>query len=94
MTNISYSFEGRICFSMLDSEWSKDYRLEHFINGLLWLLQNPNPSSALNGSCVDHKTEDFNINAKMALAGFTVKGIQYPKAVVENFVLPAYLSLK
>eukprot|EP01119_Soliformovum_irregulare_P012118 TRINITY_DN3129_c0_g1_i1.p1 TRINITY_DN3129_c0_g1~~TRINITY_DN3129_c0_g1_i1.p1 ORF type:complete len:203 (-),score=35.28 TRINITY_DN3129_c0_g1_i1:37-645(-) len=44
--NISES--GRVCLSMLSGDWSADYRAEHYINGLLWLIYNPNLSDALN----------------------------------------------
>eukprot|EP01119_Soliformovum_irregulare_P012093 TRINITY_DN3119_c0_g1_i1.p1 TRINITY_DN3119_c0_g1~~TRINITY_DN3119_c0_g1_i1.p1 ORF type:complete len:439 (-),score=52.05 TRINITY_DN3119_c0_g1_i1:49-1365(-) len=36
-----------VCFSMVNEDWTKDYRIEHFINGILWLLNNPNPNSPL-----------------------------------------------
>eukprot|EP01119_Soliformovum_irregulare_P012871 TRINITY_DN3364_c0_g2_i1.p1 TRINITY_DN3364_c0_g2~~TRINITY_DN3364_c0_g2_i1.p1 ORF type:complete len:335 (-),score=51.14 TRINITY_DN3364_c0_g2_i1:450-1454(-) len=38
----------RVCFSMVSEDWSCNYRIEHFINGILWLLNNPNHDSPLN----------------------------------------------
>ena len=78
---------------MLDGDWSNEYRLEHFINGLLWLLQNPNHESPLNSSCVDRSKPNYELNVKMSLAGFPVKGQSYPKSVVDSFQIPPSLGL-
>eukprot|EP01097_Dermamoeba_algensis_P001900 TRINITY_DN1743_c0_g1_i1.p1 TRINITY_DN1743_c0_g1~~TRINITY_DN1743_c0_g1_i1.p1 ORF type:complete len:437 (-),score=61.72 TRINITY_DN1743_c0_g1_i1:104-1414(-) len=44
--NISY--DGRICFNILSSDWKSGLTLEQLTNALLWLMNNPNFSSALN----------------------------------------------
>lgn len=73
------SFSGSICFNMFSSESNSNYRLEQYINGLLWLLANPNPDSALNNSCVDKNLTDYAQNVFYSLMGQTIKGISYPK---------------
>eukprot|EP01119_Soliformovum_irregulare_P023995 TRINITY_DN8506_c0_g1_i2.p1 TRINITY_DN8506_c0_g1~~TRINITY_DN8506_c0_g1_i2.p1 ORF type:complete len:273 (-),score=31.51 TRINITY_DN8506_c0_g1_i2:350-1123(-) len=42
----------RVCFSMISGDWDPSYRLEHYINGILWLLNNPNHDSPLNSNAV------------------------------------------
>jgi len=61
---------------MFDDEWSESYRLDHFINGLLWLLSHPNASSALNSSCITNGS--FKTAVQLAIHGCPVLGINYP----------------
>jgi len=75
------SFDGSICFNMFDSEFNNAYRLEQYINGLLWLLQNPNGGSALNGSCICKGGNIFKAAVQMAIHGLPVCGESYPLAL-------------
>jgi hypothetical protein len=69
---------------MFAGEWTKDYRLEHYVNGLLWLLQNPNPDSALNGGAVERNLMTYAMKVQLALHGFTVNNIVFKPSFVEG----------
>lgn len=73
-----------ICFSMFDTDWSSKYRIEHYINGILWLLSNPNHDSPLNSSAVDNNELQYRLNVDTASRGFQVKGEKYDNIMVEN----------
>lgn len=66
---------------MFSSDWNASYRLEHFINGLLWFLQNPNPDSALNSACSIRNPKEYEEAVHMAITGLPVKGKVYDKIV-------------
>jgi len=87
----NFSFTGSICFSMF-SEWNKEYRLEHCINGLLWLLHNPNPQSALNGQCIFRGKSEFENNVRRALHGMTVNGVSYSLAIDSEYSNTVYFE--
>jgi len=73
------SLTGSVCFSMFAADYDKSYRLEHYINGLLWLLNNPNPDSALNANAIIRDPKEFNDIVKFSLKGSTVSGTFYTK---------------
>jgi len=64
---------------MFAADYDKSYRLEHYINGLLWLLNNPNPDSALNANAIIRDPKEFNDIVKFSLKGSTVSGTFYTK---------------
>lgn len=47
------SISYRVCFNMLEQgvAFSQSYSLDTYVNGLLWLLENPNPDSAMRSDC-------------------------------------------
>jgi ubiquitin-conjugating enzyme E2 M len=88
--NINYS-NGNICFNML-SEANAGYRIEHYVNGLLFLLQNPNLESRLNAK-VSSNLQDFAKHVKESLAGLTVSGMKFEKLVVKELTFEQKLNL-
>lgn len=51
------------------------------VNGLLWLLANPNPDSALNGTCAEKDPQKYEELVQAALRGEVVKGVQFKNAM-------------
>lgn len=66
-SNIS---DGSVCLNML-SEPQEGYRIEHYVNGLLWLLDNQNFNSQLNGYVTSDKPQ-FKVNHLLALRGYEI----------------------
>jgi ubiquitin-protein ligase len=63
-------FSGSVCFNMLGGDgYSDQYTLETFINGMLWLLDNPNPDSCLNSSCCNRNPEDRRTKVQLSMRG-------------------------
>jgi len=73
------SLTGSVCFSMFSNDFDSRYRLEHYINGLLWLLNNPNPDSALNAKAIVRDSKVFYSEVRHSLMGNTIKGTSYAK---------------
>lgn len=71
--NISPS--GSVCFSMLDGDdgWSKHYSLDAYVNGLRWLLDNPNGSSAMNAECAVRDAAQRRRQVQLAIRGLLPK---------------------
>lgn len=82
------STTGNVCFSMFSGDWNASYRLEHFINGLLWFLQNPNPDSALNSLCSIKDPKEFEKMVRLAMSGLPAKGKIYDRIIVMDSSLP------
>eukprot|EP01085_Mycamoeba_gemmipara_P003635 Mycagemm_TRINITY_DN10262_c0_g1::TRINITY_DN10262_c0_g1_i1::g.3635::m.3635 type:complete len:482 gc:universal TRINITY_DN10262_c0_g1_i1:80-1525(+) len=82
------SSTGSVCFSMFSGDFNASYRLEHYINGLLWFLQNPNPDSALNSACSVKDPAEFEKAVRSAIAGLPTRGKVYDKIVVMDSSLP------
>jgi len=77
-SNIS---DGSVCLNML-TEPDPSYRVEHYVNGLLWLLDNQNFNSQLNG----HVTMDkalFKVNFRLACLGYVVGGLSADDIMVK-----------
>jgi len=76
------STNGELCFPMFDDDFDSNYRLEHYINGLLWLLDNPNPESALQSSCASGDSLQYICNTKLIHQhgfDFEISGTVYTK---------------
>eukprot|EP01119_Soliformovum_irregulare_P024717 TRINITY_DN8935_c0_g1_i1.p1 TRINITY_DN8935_c0_g1~~TRINITY_DN8935_c0_g1_i1.p1 ORF type:complete len:405 (+),score=129.29 TRINITY_DN8935_c0_g1_i1:63-1277(+) len=86
------TFDGRVCFNMFSGDWNRSYRLEQYINGLLWLLANPNPDSALNGAAADRDMQVFEKNAQLAMNGIPVKGNNFEPFLNTDFNDPTMLQ--
>jgi len=82
------STTGSVCFSMFSGDWNASYRLEHFINGLLWFLQNPNPDSALNSACSIRDPKEFEKAVRSAIVGLPIHGKVYDKIIMVDSSLP------
>eukprot|EP01119_Soliformovum_irregulare_P019685 TRINITY_DN6291_c0_g1_i2.p1 TRINITY_DN6291_c0_g1~~TRINITY_DN6291_c0_g1_i2.p1 ORF type:complete len:411 (-),score=118.16 TRINITY_DN6291_c0_g1_i2:95-1327(-) len=86
------TFDGRVCFNMFSGEWNASYRLEQFVNGLLWLLANPNPESALNGAAADRNLEKLATNVRLAMKGMTINGTTFEPFINTDSADPKFLD--
>ena len=75
--NVSYT--GSVCLNILSGEFNASYRLEHYINALLWLLLNPNFDSQLNGSV---KKATYEMDVYLSIRGFPVGGTAFERVFV------------
>eukprot|EP01080_Neovahlkampfia_damariscottae_P009073 gene9073-1168_t len=73
------NFDGKICFSMFSDEWSEGYTIEHYINGLLWLLSNPNHDSCLNTECNEKSVSNFKTKVLLSSFGSVLNKTKYSK---------------
>lgn len=71
--------DGNICFSMFDSDWNNSYRIEHYINGLLWLLSNPNHESPLFSTAVEKNLSEYKKLVNFSTKGFQIRNVQFNK---------------
>lgn len=72
---------GKICLNILSSDWTQDLRIEHYINGLLFLLYNPNLDSLLSSYC-SRDMGSFLKNVRVANAGGTVEGRRFARILI------------
>lgn len=79
--NIDFSDEsGEVCLNLLDELWTSNMTLEDVIQGLLFLLQNPNIEDPLN--CMFTGSEDeeeFQQNVRRSLKGEEVDGVPFER---------------
>jgi ubiquitin-protein ligase len=69
---------GNICFNMLGGDaWTEGYSLAHYVVGLLWLLANPNPNSALNSAAAVTEPHRFAKMVERASCGLSIGGNSY-----------------
>ncbi|XP_038045822.1 NEDD8-conjugating enzyme ubc12-like [Patiria miniata] len=77
--NIENDEQGSICLSMLDDEhWSRSMTLEDVVQGILFLMHNPNLEDPLNtvfNPCMDE--EEFADNVRLSLEGGILEGFDF-----------------
>lgn len=69
-----------ICLNIFDVEWNEGMNLEDCVQGLLFLLYNPNfedPLTPLFDSTTCSDMEEFAENVSLSLIGGNVEGIEY-----------------
>jgi hypothetical protein len=62
------------------SEGNKGFDIEQYVNGLLWLLYNPNLESRLNSN-VTSDVGLFAKNVTLSMMGEVVDGVKYDKVL-------------
>eukprot|EP01100_Stratorugosa_tubuloviscum_P002646 TRINITY_DN162_c1_g1_i1.p1 TRINITY_DN162_c1_g1~~TRINITY_DN162_c1_g1_i1.p1 ORF type:complete len:277 (+),score=115.24 TRINITY_DN162_c1_g1_i1:97-927(+) len=78
------SFENNyICFSMFTSDWDPQYRLEHYANGLLWLLSNPNFGDPCFRPPVNNRAT-YSTDVIKSLNGATIHGFRFTRSVFDE----------
>lgn len=86
--NIDFSDEsGEVCLNLLDELWTSNMTLEDVVQGLLFLLQNPNIEDPLN--CMFTGSEDeeeFQQNVRRSLKGEEVDGVPFERNLVATYV--------
>ena len=85
--NIDFSDEsGEVCLNLLDELWTSNMTLEDVVQGLLFLLQNPNIEDPLN--CMFTGSEDeeeFQQNVRRSLRGEDVDGVPFERNLSANY---------
>lgn len=85
--NIDFSDEsGEVCLNLLDELWTSNMTLEDVIQGLLFLLQNPNIEDPLN--CMFTGSEDeeeFQQNVRKSLRGEEVDGVPFERNLSASY---------
>lgn len=81
------SCEGEVCLNLLDELWTSEMSLEDVVQGLLFLLHEPNlddPLSSLFDGSEDE--EEFKERVRQSLRGEEVDGIPFEKNLADWFV--------
>ena len=85
--NIDFSDDsGEVCLNLLDELWTSDMTLEDVVQGLLFLLHNPNVDDPL--SCLFTGTEseeEFLENVRQSLRGEEVDGVSFERNLPDDF---------
>ncbi|EFR03571.1 ubiquitin carrier protein [Nannizzia gypsea CBS 118893] len=74
--------EGNVCLNILREDWKPVLNLNAVIVGLQFLFLEPNASDPLNKEAADDlrlNHEGFKRNVRTAMAGGTIKNIQYDR---------------
>lgn len=76
--------KGSVCFNMLSggSGFSSHYSLDAYVNGLVWLLDNPNSDSAMRSTCIKYSDETRRRKVQLALRGLL--GPRYSTCAAEG----------
>ncbi|XP_072034938.1 uncharacterized protein [Amphiura filiformis] len=72
--------DGEVCLNLLDEFWTEERDLEDVVQGILFLLYNPNLEDPL--TCIfspDMSEEEFEENVKISLEGGCIEGYQFSK---------------
>ncbi|XP_031568209.1 NEDD8-conjugating enzyme ubc12-like [Actinia tenebrosa] len=84
--NISEEEDGDVCLSLFD-DWTDQNDLEDCVQGLLFLLYNPNLEDPLNPYFDPEdrqQHESFEEDVKKSLEGAILEGVEYDRNVVEE----------
>ena len=77
---------GEICLSLLD-EWTCDNTLEDCVQGILFLLYNPNLEDPLSPYFCPEDADDMELfykNVRISMEGGTVEGVEFKRNLVEE----------
>ena len=79
--------EGDICLNLQDELWTPTLTLEDYVQGLLFLMHNPNfedpLNSAFNGS---EDEEEIHRNIRLSMTGKEVDGFTYDNVLPDGYV--------
>ena len=79
--------EGDVCLNLLDELWTTDMTLEDVVQGLLFLLHEPNLEDPLN-SMFDgsEDEEEFHQNVRKSLrGGMEINGVLFERNLVDGY---------
>ena len=79
--------EGDVCLNLLDELWTSDMTLEDVVQGLLFLLHEPNLEDPLN-SLFDgtEEEEEFHRNVRRSLrGGLEVNGVRFERNLMDGY---------
>ncbi|XP_062515007.1 ubiquitin-conjugating enzyme E2 S-like [Corticium candelabrum] len=76
---------GDICLNLLSDEWESTLSLEDVVQGLLFLIYNPNLDDPLNEYFNDGiEYDEFRLNVELSLQGGDVDGALYERNQVDE----------
>ena len=78
--------EGEVCLNLLDQLWDADMSLEDVVQGLLFLLHQPNledPINSMFGGAEDE--EEFVNNVRRSLRGEEVDRMEFERNLVDGY---------
>ena len=79
--NINPAFQNSVCLNILDEDWSPSTTLEDIVQGLLFLLYNPNLDDPFNSivSITARTQEELELNIRKTLRGGFCFGRCFPR---------------
>lgn len=76
---------GDVCLNLLSDEWQPTFSLEDVVQGLLFLIYDPNLEDPLNEYFDGTNSPDeFEANVEMSLQGGEVDGVMYERNQVDD----------
>ena len=77
---------GNVCLNLFDEHWNSDCTLEDVVQGLLFLIYNPNLADPLNSLFYGSEdVEDYEKNVRLSLRGESVDGIPFPRNLPDDY---------
>ena len=78
--------QGDVCLNLLDELWTPDMSLEDVVQGVLFLLYNPNVEDPLNSMFTGSESEEeFLENVRASLRGEEVDGVDFEKNLPDGY---------
>ena len=78
--------EGDVCLNLLDELWTSDMTLEDVVQGILFLLHNPNIEDPLNSMFSGEESEeDYLENVRRSLRGEEVDGVDFEQNLPDGY---------
>ena len=78
--------QGEVCLNLLDELWTQDMTLEDVVQGILFLLYNPNIEDPLSSMFTGAECEEeFLDNVRMSLRGEEVDGVEFSRNLPDGY---------
>ena len=78
--------QGEVCLNLLDELWTQDMTLEDVVQGILFLLYNPNIEDPLSSMFTGAECEEeFLDNVRMSLRGEEVDGVEFNRNLPDGY---------
>ena len=81
-----YDEEGDVCLNLLDELWTSEMTLQDVVQGLLFLLYNPNIEDPLSSMFMGSESEeDFLSNVRKSLRGEEIDGVEFERNLLDGY---------
>lgn len=82
-----YDYDGEVCLNLFDELWSSDMTLEDVVQGLLFLLHNPNIDDPINEDIFSGSEgmEEFEKNVRRSLKGEVVGEVKFKVNLIDGY---------
>ena len=78
--------DGSVCLNLLDELWTPTMTLEDVVQGLLFLLHNPNVEDPLSSLfCGSEDEEEFRRHVRLSLRGGNVAGVDFKRNLLDGY---------